>query len=152
MIRIFLSVLILAFAINAHGEPVTILIDNGPSENRVDIAFVGDGYMELDKYKTDVEKAVTGFFNQEPFREYKNAFNVRRIDVVSNGVIDSGDTAFGARYVGRGIVVDRLSVETVINRSAEPNQLDVLLYLSIVTGTEEWPREDLRYRLQGRKW
>jgi hypothetical protein len=66
----------------AFGEPVTTIRNNGDSANRVDLVILGDGYTssELTKFASDVENAVVGLFDQEPFKEYKNYFNVHRID------------------------------------------------------------------------
>src|SRR5678816_434410 len=57
----------------------------GDSSRRVDIVIVGDGYTsgELGKFAADVTNFLAGVFAQEPFKEYKNYFNVRRIDVAS---------------------------------------------------------------------
>ena len=98
----------------ALAEPVETIINNGSATNRVDIVVLGDGYTsaEMQKYKNDVQAAMTQFFNGEPFHEYRNFFNVHRIDVVSN---QSGadhperfpplsvDTALDATYNCSGI-------------------------------------------------
>jgi len=64
---------------------VTTIIDNGPSSNRLDIVVVGDGYQagELGVYAVQVDAVMLGFFQEEPFAEYANFFNVHRVDVVS---------------------------------------------------------------------
>ena len=75
--------------------PVTTLIDNGPSENRIDLSFAGDGYVASElasTYAADVDAAVAGMFqagqaNSEinnPFLRYARFFNVHRVDVPSN--------------------------------------------------------------------
>src|ERR1041385_6920714 len=78
--------LILCLPQIALAEPVETIMNNGSAENRVDIAILGDGYTaaEMDKYKNDVQALMTQFFNNEPFREYRNFFNVHRIDVISD--------------------------------------------------------------------
>jgi hypothetical protein len=52
----------------------------------VDIAILGDGYTaaEMQKYRNDVQSLMTRFFDSDPFREYRNFFNVHRIDVISS--------------------------------------------------------------------
>ena len=69
----------------ASAEPFETIINNGSSLNRVDIAILGDGYTaaELAKYRTDVQSFMQKVFEQEPYKEYKNYFNVHRIDVTS---------------------------------------------------------------------
>jgi len=78
--------LILCLPQVALAEPFETIINNGGAANRVDISILGDGYTaaEMQKYRNDVQSAMTQFFNNEPFREYRNFFNVHRIDVVSS--------------------------------------------------------------------
>gem|GEM_PF-1210534 len=120
----------------AWGAPVTTIRDNGDPANRVDFVILGDGYTasELTKYANDVENAVNGFFNQEPFKEYQNYFNVHRVDVISN---ESGadhppiykNTAFDATYNGRIFYVSTSKVNTVLSNSVNPDQRDIILVI-----------------------
>ena len=104
-----------------YGTPIT-MINHGPSSNRVDIVFLGDGYTATDisngTYVNHINSYVNYMFspglNQDPFNRYRNYFNVYRIDVVSNqsgadvpqqGI--SRDTALDATYRFDG-VTDRL--------------------------------------------
>jgi len=89
------------------GWPVTTIVDNGSTANRIDLVILGDGYTapELGDYATHVANVVGGFFAQEPLAAYASYFNVHRVDVVSNesGVdeIDQGifrDTALDMEY------------------------------------------------------
>ena len=91
---------------------VTVL-NNGPSSNRVDIVFLGDGYTVADHAAGTYADHVNGYLGYmfsntlttDPFYRYRNYFNVHRIDVVSN---ESGadkppqhiyaDTALDASY------------------------------------------------------
>jgi len=65
---------------------VTTIVDNGPSENRIDLVMLGDGYTsaELDDYATHVDNVLAAFFEEEPLEAYASYFNVHRVDVVSN--------------------------------------------------------------------
>lgn len=67
-------------------EPFVTLVDNGPTSNRVDLVFVGDGYTapELGAYASDVDSIVPVFFAKVPLDEYSSHFNVHRVDVTSN--------------------------------------------------------------------
>jgi hypothetical protein len=78
--------LILCLPQIASAESVETIINIGSPANRVDIVILGDGYTAADmpKYKTDVQNAMTQFFNNEPFGEYRNFFNVHRVDVISS--------------------------------------------------------------------
>ncbi len=68
------------------GAPVTTILDNGPSANRIDITFVGDGYRlaDLPIYHAHVASQYAELFELEPFITYAPYFNVHRVDVVSN--------------------------------------------------------------------
>ena len=81
-----LALLGLASPLVAYGEPTETIVNNGPSDNRVDIVVMGDGYTasQMDKYHADVQQMMQAFFAQEPYREYQRYFNIIRIDVVSN--------------------------------------------------------------------
>lgn len=136
-------VLVLAAGLSkASAEPYETIINNGPSQNRIDLVVVGDGYTagEAQKYRNDALTVVQGFFAQEPFREYQTYFNVQRIDVFSN---QSGadhpersefvDTAFDAAYncnnIQRLICVNGTKLMNVLQNSLAPNQTDLVLVI-----------------------
>ncbi len=87
----------------------------GPSEDRLDLVFLGDGYTasQQEDFAEDVDWVVDYLLNIEPYSAYTGLFNVWRIDTISN---DSGvshdesgisrDTAYGCYYGCAGI--DRL--------------------------------------------
>ena len=82
-------VVLLAAASSAVQSSHFTIVDNGPSSNRVDIVFLGDGYTAADldtSYVRDIDSMLTHIFNegQDPYPRYANFFNVHRIDVVSN--------------------------------------------------------------------
>jgi hypothetical protein len=98
--------------------PVTI-VDNGPSANRVDIVFIGDGYTQADLDAGVYDQHIDGYldhvfatsgFLADPFPRYEKFFNVHKLTVVSN---ESGadipsqsifkDTALDATYDSFGI-------------------------------------------------
>ena len=126
----------------AYAEPSETIINNGSSDNRVDIVVMGDGYTvaEMQKYRTDVQQFMQAFFAQEPYREYQVYFNVIRVDVVSN---QSGadhpedgtfvDTALDAAYncssIERLICINVTKAFAVINRSVTPAQSDIRLVI-----------------------
>ncbi|MGI9205182.1 MAG: M64 family metallopeptidase, partial [Woeseiaceae bacterium] len=126
----------------AFSEPVTTVKNNGDSANRVDFVILGDGYTAADlaTYATDVDNVVLNFFNQEPFKEYEDYFNVHRIDVTSN---ESGidhpetstfkDTALNSYYncggIQRLICTDYAAVTAVLNSSVNADQRDIVLVL-----------------------
>jgi IgA Peptidase M64/Secretion system C-terminal sorting domain len=69
--------------------PVQTIVDNGQPNKRIKFVFLGDGFKS--DQQTDFVNRVTGFstnfFTQEPFKSYKNFFNIYAIKVPSN---DSG--------------------------------------------------------------
>jgi hypothetical protein len=99
-----------------------IIAEHGPSSNRVNTFFLGDGYTASDiasgKYTSHVQSYVNYMFansvNSDPFYRYRNFFNLYKVNVVSNqsgadepqnGVFK--DTALDATYRYDG-VTDRL--------------------------------------------
>ncbi len=114
----------------------------------MDIAILGDGYTssQMAKYKNDVQAAMTQLFNIEPFHEYRNFFNVHRIDVVSS---QSGadhperavfvNTALDATYnctgIQRLICVNNGKVFTVLGNSVSPSQPSSSYFMSLVTAS-----------------
>ncbi len=62
------------------------LLLNGPSSNRLDIVFVGDGYTgaQLGTYAVHAANALDSLLAEEPFASYRTFFNAYRVDVVSN--------------------------------------------------------------------
>ena len=126
----------------ASAEPATAIRDNGDPANRVDLVVLGDGYAfaDLGKFATDVENLTNGLFAQEPFLEYRNFFNVHRVDVISR---DSGvdhpernvfkrtrlDATYNCGGIQRAICVDVAKVNAVVDVSVAANARDIVLVL-----------------------
>lgn len=88
-----------AAALNIVGVETTQ--NSGPSKNRLDLVFVGDGFSaeELPLFRELVAQHSAKLFDTSPFREYRSFFNVHRVDVASDlsGVtLDPGRAAIGA--------------------------------------------------------
>jgi len=124
--KTFFTLLILFLSSSLAAQ--TVIMQSGPSHNRVDMVILGDGFTadEMGTYAAKVDKLVQGFFDQQPFSEYKNFFNVRRVDVISNESGADKDTALDARYDGRMIVVNTSKVYEIIN-NMPPDQIDTVL-------------------------
>ncbi|CAM2068339.1 Fibronectin type III domain-containing protein [Sulfidibacter corallicola] len=121
---------------------VVRVIDNGDSSDRIDIVFFGDGYTraELGDYARDVDTVIQSYFDTEPYRSYRDFFNVLRVDAVSN---QSGvdhpelgqyrDTAFEGTYncggVQRLICVDTNEVQSVAGRVLAADARDTLIVI-----------------------
>ena len=71
------------------GQGYDTLFDNGPSSNRVDVVFLGDGYTASEiadgTYDTHINTLTHNMFltSEEPFARYRNFFNVHKINVIS---------------------------------------------------------------------
>lgn len=80
--------LVLLLGINTLAQQFdkdTILY-NGNSNKYINLVLLSDGYTaeELSKFVTDATKFTTAFFNEKPYLNYKNYFNVFVIKVPSN--------------------------------------------------------------------
>lgn len=130
-------------SVSLAAQTPVVVQNSGDPAKRVDIMLVGDGYTsaEQSKFATDVTQFMNGVFAQEPFKEYRNYINVRRIDVVSN---ESGadhperippvfkDTAFDATYncsnIQRLICVSTSKVLNVVG-VVPPSQRDLVVVI-----------------------
>ena len=93
-------------SINKMTWPTT-KIDNGPDEERLVFAVLGDGYRaeEIGQFQSDAANVIAGFLNEPPWDAYAGLVNVYTVAVESN---ESGadhpvddifvDTALDARY------------------------------------------------------
>ncbi|MEZ4317288.1 MAG: M64 family metallopeptidase [Myxococcota bacterium] len=84
------------------------LHSSGPSENRLDIVLIGDGFTtsEMGTFRRKADGVVEELLAREPFASYASLINIHRVDVVS---AESGasfdcptcgvrDTAFGSIF------------------------------------------------------
>jgi hypothetical protein len=64
---------------------VVPLVSNGPSEEKVDLLVLGDGYTtdEMQKFRKDAKHFTDVLFSTSPFKERKKDFNVWTIEVES---------------------------------------------------------------------
>ena len=78
-------------ASQVHKEPhawsfkTSKLIDNGPSQNKVDLLILPDGYAksDMDKFHKDARHFMDVLFGTSPYKERKKDFNVWTIDAES---------------------------------------------------------------------
>lgn len=79
---------------------VRTLIEQGPSENRIKLTIVGDGYTlnEKEKFFSDTERTVKGLFEGKTFASYLPLFSIKAVFVPSteSGIGDGSakNTAF----------------------------------------------------------
>ncbi len=88
-------------------DEVMTLVNNGPSANRIDLVFLGDGYTQAERAKffADINRIVRDMFEGETFQSYLPLFNVHAVFHASNvsgiGVNDQPkDTAYGLAREG----------------------------------------------------
>ncbi len=62
------------------------ILKNGDSKNKVDIAFIFDGYTKLETQKlyADAKRFANYLFTYSPFKENKTKFNIWGVEVISN--------------------------------------------------------------------
>lgn len=65
------------------------VIRTGPSSNRLDIVFLGDGYQatEMEKFDRDVRAFAAHLLETQPYAAYRHAINIHKVNVISR---DSG--------------------------------------------------------------
>jgi hypothetical protein len=120
--------------------PVTVIENNGPAGNRIDLVLLGDGYTagELGAYAVHANGVRNGIFAQEPLAAYRSFFNVHRVDVASNesGVdeLDLGifkdtalDMAFGCAGIDRLLCIN---VSKALEAAASAADVDQILALA----------------------
>jgi hypothetical protein len=91
---------------------VTVLLNSGPTEGKIDLSIIGDGYRVSDRAKFigDAKRAMQYLFSTAPYSEHQRAFNVRAVFVASgsSGILDppSGfylHSALGISYGFNGV-------------------------------------------------
>ncbi len=82
-----------AKALRTVTATVTPIELNGPSANRIDIVFLGDGYAAADQalFAENVIDNWELLATREPFTTYRTSFNIWRVDIVSPVSGVSGD-------------------------------------------------------------
>jgi hypothetical protein len=121
--------------------------DGGPPENRVDIVFMGDGFL-LDPRKQSqfdkmVQQAISLFEKQRTFREYLSYFNFHQLNLASkdDGVDMAGreyDTILDAKASGGSqgqVVVDRTLVRKYLTLAPWGDGFGVVMVLKGTLGT-----------------
>ncbi|WP_246841010.1 M64 family metallopeptidase [Hahella sp. CCB-MM4] len=121
------------------------IFKTGDSENRVDLVLLSEGYTssDLSKFEEDARKIVEGYFAEDIYKEYKNHFNVWRVEVPSNqsgaGYGSPIDTKFGAYFncynIDRLLCVDESKVLSYLRSVVPSNAMDKVL---VVVNTEKY--------------
>jgi len=121
---------------------------HGPSENRIDLVFLGDGYTadEQDLYDEQMKAAWELLSEREPFHTYRDLFNVWSINITSPVSGVSGDptadvvkdTPLGTYYycnnLDRLICADVDAVKQYASLAPEADQIGVVVNSSTYGG------------------
>jgi len=68
-----------------HSEKVDIIVENGPSQEKLDIVILGDGYTakEMEKFRNDAKRLSGVLLNAEPFKSQSKNINIRAVETPS---------------------------------------------------------------------
>jgi hypothetical protein len=68
-----------------HSEKVDVILDNGPSSEKLDIVILGDGYSvgEIGKFQKDAKRMADVLLKHEPFLKRKADINIRAVETPS---------------------------------------------------------------------
>lgn len=109
----------------------------GPAENRLNFIIFGDGYTadEMERFHEDVERNQNIQWSQEPFRSYRNYFNVYMVETPSK---DSGvshdpedenkqrDTALNIQFGSQDGPADKLERRLLFGPGGEKRLNEIL--------------------------
>jgi hypothetical protein len=98
---------------NPINVAVTKIYGSGDPHTSVDLAFIAEGYKadEMGKFRADVKKMADYLFEEAPFSEYKDRFNIWAVEAISQ---DSGTDVPG----------ENIYVNTALNSSFYTFDLD----------------------------
>lgn len=131
---------------SAQAAPtVTALAETGPSDSRVDVVIMGDGYTadEQDEFEADARRQWQAITEVEPYRSYRGLMNVWLVGAVSRdsgvsrdmdtnpGAVQDKDTALGG-YFWCGGTERLMCVDT--DRTKDYAQLAPDVDLAVVVG------------------
>ena len=90
-------------------DGVSVTLQSASEGNGINIVLLGDGYSDRQiadgTYKRDMEFAYSNLFTEEPYRSYKNLFNVSYVNAVSaTEGFEHGNTALSCGF-GEGTYV-----------------------------------------------
>lgn len=111
--------------------------------NGIDLVFMGDAYDDRDMdegglYETDMRKSMEYFFNVEPYKSFRDRFNVYAVKVVSpnshigdsctQAINYSNEVCFNYASKIEGINLDQVTIVNVVNN---PNLFHVSGYTNM---------------------
>ena len=104
-------------------------LQTATSGNGIDIVLMGDGYSDRliadGTYASVMQRAAEAFFTEEPYKSFRDFFNVYYVDVVSKNERYDAETAFSTWY-GEGTLVggDNNKVIEYARMAVADNRMD----------------------------
>ncbi|HLN19971.1 MAG TPA: M64 family metallopeptidase [Bacteroidales bacterium] len=114
-----------------HEKPADVtftrLYGKGDPENSVDLAFIAEGYTaaEKEKFRNDVKNMAEALFNEAPFNEYRDKFNIWAVEAVS-------------RESGTDIPGEHIYVNTALNSTFYTFDLDRYLTTTDIKAVNDY--------------
>ncbi|WP_372753420.1 M64 family metallopeptidase [Mariniflexile sp.] len=108
--------------------------NSGDNDKRINLVILSEGYREseLAKFKTNAINFTTELFNQSPFKEYANYFNVHIIKVASNqSGADHPGTSTNPMETPTSPLTPVINVDTYFNATYDSFGSHRLLYYEI---------------------
>ncbi len=125
-------------SIDYSQDGVVTTLQTAAKGNGIDIVLMGDAYSDRQiadgTYRTDVEYIYNNLFTEEPYKSFKDYFNVHYVDVVSaTEGYEYGDTALDG-YFGDGTLVggnDNAVFNYALNAISEHNMDEALIIVAM---------------------
>jgi len=96
----FIFVMPLLFIVNVLSQniPFSLIRDNGPSNNRISIAIMAEGYTanQQDRFNQNVDTLLQRMLAFTPFKQYQRFFNFYRFNTISQ---DSGLDTYNGSFI-----------------------------------------------------
>ena len=84
--KLYIFLILIISSLTGEVFPVNEIMINGDRDSRINIVFLGDGYTQeqMGLFINDVNEVKNELFNQLPYQNYNNFFNIYAIEVPSN--------------------------------------------------------------------
>src|SRR5271157_89060 len=163
-LRHLLVVLYILLTVATYAQRTTTILDNGPDGEKLVFVVLGDGYAAGDqaKYQADVKSLLLdGVFSHDFYKDNKNAFNIYRVDLISeeSGVSSSPtfikNTALKVVYTGqwsRCWLEESRETDSLITNAISVAKYDFVLVLANEKGYGGCRRGSRLYVTSGDPW
>ena len=104
-------------------------LQTATSGNGIDIVLMGDGYSDRliadGTYASVMQRAADAFFSEEPYKSFRDCFNVYYVDVVSKNERYTAETALSTWYgTGTAVGGDNAKVIEYARKAVADNRMD----------------------------